>query len=103
MLGGHQHLLKIAGEGGVILPAPVEEGGGEALMPRTPGAADPVRVVFDIHWCIVVDHVCHFGHIDATPEHIGTNQDANFIVFEGSEGPLSLSLLLVTMDCSRRA
>ena len=103
MLGGDQHLLKIAGEGGIIPPSPVEKGRGEALMPRAPRAADSMGVVFNIGRCIVVDDVGHFRHVDATAEHISTNQDPNSALLEGPQGTLSLSLLLVTMHCGSRA
>jgi len=75
-----------------------EEGVRDALLAATAGATDPVHVVLNCVWHIVVDDAGQVGHVDAARCHVCGHHHTDALVAEGVEDIVAHALGLVTVD-----
>ena len=75
-----------------------EEGGGNAVLPCSAGAADSVDEIFGDFWEIVVDDVGDVLDVDAAGGQVGGDQDADAARLKIGQGGGALGLRAVTVN-----
>mmetsp|Transcript_145911 Transcript_145911/g.467706 ORF Transcript_145911/g.467706 Transcript_145911/m.467706 type:complete len:467 (+) Transcript_145911:92-1492(+) len=74
------------------------EARGPAAVPNAARAPNPVHVILDVAWEVVVDDVRHLGDVEAPCRDVRGHHDGGLAAAELREGDLPIALLHVAVD-----